>query len=563
MVEARKLLSLADPYVVSSEGTLNPAYPSGRLLVEAEEGGPSVRVICVAVQEGRVLVAVPHSSWHRTVAQRILAPGTFKKPIAVEVASCQEEDREEMAEAMIKVWMGYFTLDYANLLDEFAIVFDEVDYDFEPSGLLPTADSLKELAMEHFAFFSAEEHQEEAVGEDFGSVLLSDRVTRLEDLMNEVNTNLAKLVSQSGEASSSIGARAKSAPARPSALRSPKVKIQPKATMIPPSSREMDFPDLDPSVVAAAMQAGIEASTLEQMQQLVNVNKKGAKSLKQSSVVPMSNALSESEEEEEVEENTASGSAAGSSDPMHNVLNKLTDIVGQLAKQKNKKGSKLDQALDGVTSQGDTSSSTGLKRAAAARRTLRMALTESLEDIYSNIERLMAEDILSQTLAPGLSAPSFSARSWVEHRSCIGAFKAVAHCSWGIAGVIDALRGGRTAEARARSNLLLLQIDQSCADRGSWSLAAELSLESVPPLSRMSSHLPPDTASGEAPYSRILDSRWAEICLSYLRDQDDFATRRRNLGKPKKDSEMPDKEEPDKWRRPKPKPKAKASPDSQ
>ena len=277
MVEARKLLSLADPYVVSSEGTLNPAYPSGRLLVEAEEGGPSVRVICVAVQEGRVLVAVPHSSWHRTVAQRILAPGTFKKPIAVEVASCQEEDREEMAEAMIKVWMGYFTLDYANLLDEFAIVFDEVDYDFEPSGLLPTADSLKELAMEHFAFFSAEEHQEESVGEDFGSVLLSDRVTRLEDLMNEVNTNLAKLVSQNGEASSSIGARAKIAPARPSALRSPKVKIQPKATVIPPSSREMDFPDLDPSVVAAAMQAGIEASTLEQIATIGQCEQEGSK----------------------------------------------------------------------------------------------------------------------------------------------------------------------------------------------------------------------------------------------------------------------------------------------
>ncbi len=71
---------------------------------------------------------------------------------------------------------------------------------------------------------------------------------------------------------------------------------------------------------------------------------------------------------------------------------------------------------------------------------------------------------MSQALVPGVGSQSCSARSWVEHRSRIGAFRSVAHCSWGVAGVIDALKAGRVAEARARSNLLLLQIDQSCVD---------------------------------------------------------------------------------------------------
>lgn len=559
MVEPKKLLALPDPYVVSSEGAVNVTYPTGRLLVESEEGGPSVRVICVASFEGRVLVAVPHSVWHRSVAQRILAPGSFKKPSAVEVSACRDENREEAVEDTIKIWMGYFTRDYANFLDEFAMVFDEVEYDFEPPGLVPTAESLKELAAEHFAFFSAAEYQADDGVEDVGSAALSDRVSRLENLMTEVNVNLAKLVSGNAPASLGTGARAKAPPpSRPSALRPPKVSFQDQPPTGFAQVAEDDYPDLDAAVVAAALQAGIDPSTLDQMQQLVNVNKKGAKSLRQQTVVPMSNALSDSEEEEQAAVPDGSGSVRASSDPMQDVLGKLTDIVGQLAKQKTKKGTKLEQALDGVLGHNDASSSTGLKRAAAARRTLRAALTESPTDIYTNVERLMAEDILSQTLGPGISSPSFSARAWVEHRSSIGAFKAVAHCSWGIAGVIDALRGGRIAEARARSNLLLLQIDQSCVDRGSWQLAAELSLENVPPLAKMASHQIPDTNSGEAPYSRILDSRWAEICLSFLRDQDDFASRRRSLGKPKKLQDTEEKEEVDKARRAKAKAKAKA-----
>lgn len=49
-------------------------------------------------------------------------------------------------------------------------------------------------------------------------------------------------------------------------------------------------------------------------------------------------------------------------------------------------------------------------------------------------------------------------------------------------------------------------------------LAAELGLEAGPPMSVLEQHKLPSVASGESPYSHILDPRWAEVSLSHLRD---------------------------------------------
>ena len=77
----------------------------------------------------------------------------------------------------------------------------------------------------------------------------------------------------------------------------------------------------------------------------------------------------------------------------------------------------------------------------------------------------------------------------------------------------------------------LLQIDQASVDRGSWTLAAELSLEQGPPLTAMSQHVPPDVMQGDSPFSKLLDARWAEVSISHLRDQDEYLTKRRNIGR--------------------------------
>ena len=56
------------------------------------------------------------------------------------------------------------------------------------------------------------------------------------------------------------------------------------------------------------------------------------------------------------------------------------------------------------------------KRSAAARRALRAMLVEKLGEISALIEKLMWEEISFQTLVPGVHAPAFSCRAWVEQQ---------------------------------------------------------------------------------------------------------------------------------------------------
>ena len=178
------------------------------------------------------------------------------------------------------------------------------------------------------------------------------------------------------------------------------------------------------------MQAGIPRASLSEMQMLMGKNAKGARALRQERPSKLTGVLSETEEEFE-EGGTAKATPA---DPMTDAVSKLTEIMGHLTNSTQKKGkSKLDLALDGVaSSSAESSSMLGVKKSAIARRALRSSLHESPEDIYGLIERLMAEDMFSQTLPPGVSVPSFTARSWIEHRSHIGAWKSIAHTSWGV-----------------------------------------------------------------------------------------------------------------------------------
>ena len=165
---------------------------------------------------------------------------------------------------------------------------------------------------------------------------------------------------------------------------------------------------------------------------------------------------------------------------MENAFSKLTELVGLLAadRVKKAKASKVELALDSLVSGsgGDSSGAAVGKRAAAARRALRTALIEAPEEIYNVVERLL-QDLTSRTVAHGMPKADINARAWIEHRSRIGAYKTSAHCAWGVGGILDDLIQGRTAHARARASLLLLQLDQCAVDKGDWTLASELSLE--------------------------------------------------------------------------------------
>ncbi len=523
--------------------------------------GPSVRLILVTKIENSYLGAVPQSAWDRLVAKRALPRNFLSKAVRVLVKNCREDDRSSAGDSDSVLWLGFIGADYSGAIELSNPESEAVEIDFGEDPL-PYADALVHVAQDHFAFFSAEEGAEEVPAQESGSEKLAERVGHLEIMIQNLNATMASLVPTTPGTPKVTFAE----PAPPAvAYKLPTAKPRAKTQATVQVETEEKFPDLDAGVVNAALQAGVEPGALEEMQALMAKNPKGAKALKQNRSVPLtSNVLSESEEDEAEEP----GSQAGSSDPVATALAKLTKIVGHLSSDKKKRAgtSRLETALDGalVGHGGESSSSLGGKKSAMARRILRGTLQDSPDEIFSLIEKLMAEDVLSQTLQPGLSLPSFTARGWVEHRSKIGPYKAVAHASWGIAGVLDQLRKGNSSAARARCCLLLLQLDQSCVDKGNWGLASELSLEAPPPFGSLSQRLAPSVHDGDLPYSRLLDPRWAEVALAHLKDQDDYLARRRNLGKKAVgDQDDPPSPGPKKAAKYKAKPKAAPAADSQ
>ena len=213
-------------------------------------------------------------------------------------------------------------------------------------------------------------------------------------------------------------------------------------------------------------------------------------------------------------------------------VGKLTSIVGSLAAEKErKKKPGLDSLLDGAHGLGDPVSSGGGKRSSIARRALTKALTHSPQELYMLIQKLMEEDLQGRVMTPNMPRAALSARAWVEHRSYIGQYKTLAHAAWGVSGIriIDCLVGGRVDEARARANLMLLQLDQVATDRGSWQLASLLSLETLPPFANLATHHPPDVSMGEQPFSKLLDPRWSEVALAQLKETDEYLEKRKKL----------------------------------
>ncbi|CAK8991885.1 Endoglucanase [Durusdinium trenchii] len=479
-------------------------YPLGTLIFAA--GSAASQVVFVAKLEGQVLAAVPFSSWHRRRNQRLLPPDALTKVISAEVATADPEDRMVLMHGEnLKLWLGFLREDLVPDVaflspDDEAHLSEEVQI-FSLDGYnqaWPSAQALVDVGQDHFAFFTVPEELGELPepppalapsgmlrGEGSGSPDLSLRVQKLEDT---VGTMVAQ---------------------------------EPPATA---------YPLLDPAMVRSALSAGMDEKVLVEMQSLMASaapTKKKLKEPRQVTIKP-SGPLSETEEDEA--EQQGSGSAGLSSDPMTLAVGKLTSIVETLAADKERrKKPGLDLLLDGAHGPGDPVSSGSGKRSSIARRALMKALTHSPQELFMLIEKLMEEDLQGRVLAPGMPPATLSARAWMEHRSYIGQYKTLAHSAWGISGVLDCLIGGRVDEARARANLMLLQLDQVAADRGSWQLASLLSLESLPPFANLATHHPPDVSMGEQPFSKLLDPRWSEVALAQLKETDEYLEKRRKL----------------------------------
>lgn len=229
------------------------------------------------------------------------------------------------------------------------------------------------------------------------------------------------------------------------------------------------------------------------MESLIAQNQKAARA-KDLVDRPRTDPLSEDDVVDPEIDGEPLGEEGGSAEQTSGVdaaLVKLTSILQLLTDDKQKKAtaSKLDLALDGASGASSelTLQGTG-KKAAAARKALRSAYIERPEQISQLIEKHMYEDLNSQVLPPGLPPRGLNERAWVEHRSRISNYKASVYCSWSTAAVLDDLINGRYHMARARAGVLLLMLGQASIDRGSWTLAGELSLENPPPFSAYANH---------------------------------------------------------------------------
>ena len=516
------------PLLVDSSGRVTVHFEFAALTIDS---GVTVELVPVALIDTKLLVAIPSSAWHRQSARRVLPSEGFSRIVPVDVLQCALSDRSVPLEATTRVWMGFVEQDQMAEM----VSADDVeclDHQFlvgNSPGYLPYAAGLVDAAQEHFAFLSAEEPPLTAEDGDVESGLgMEARLNRVEKTLEKLSGSLQVLVD-------------KKVKDHPRVTFSPSVEQQFGTKTRGRGSQAEKYPDLDASVVTAALSAGVSEKALQEMQKLIGLGLPKAKKLQEPALgqspkrMAKKDVLSESESEEEDDAGDSGLQSSSSTPAVEKSLRQLTKIVSALTLEKRKKSqvSRVEAALDGISSTGLTDSGTlgSGKKAAAARRVLRTSLMESPEEIYQLVERYMMEDLCLATQTPGQPQPTLSARAWIEHRSRIGSFKTSAHCAWSAGGILDALISGNTPLARARASLLVLMLDQTAVDKGSWTLSSELSLEPPPPMSVLASHVPPDLANGEVPFSKLLDARWAEISLTHLREAEEYLSRRTKLGR--------------------------------
>ena len=190
---------LSPPYV-TLDGRTDFNYPVG--LLELHDT-LSIQVIFISLLEGKTLVALPQTAWHRLKAQRILPPQGLSKATLAEVAVAEPDDRMALLEQdTMKVWLGFLRTDLVDQVrfpeeDEEA---DEHTHTFSPDGVLglyPAAQALVDVAHEHFAFFTAE-GEPAAPQEGSGSQLLDARVDKLEESLAVISKNLQTLLARDG-----------------------------------------------------------------------------------------------------------------------------------------------------------------------------------------------------------------------------------------------------------------------------------------------------------------------------------------------------------------------------
>ena len=480
-------------------------YDLAHLQLGAEGETFSINLIPIAEIDKALLVAVPLSSWSRTVNDRLLPKGGLQKAVLVEVASVLVEEPERAESARVtKLWVGLLAKNLRRALQPGGMddaATDVFTYDEELGVMfMPSGPALAQLADEHFAFMSAVSGEQEVQSMD-------ERIGKLEETMELVRKGLERVLPQGerklGKSGPDVGDRAE----------------QPALTR--PTGEPRRLSGLDPTVVASAREAGISEQQLGALAKLFG---KGGKLGDAPGLRRKAADLSETEEDEDAEADDEDVELYAEKPSIEKAVAQLTKIVGSLA-QKKKSGRDLETLLDGVEGGESASSSGGGKTKAAAYKKLRASLEEDPKTVYRAVEKLLERDFLSVRSGPGAGARSATSRAWLEHRSHLGNFPNTVRMAWIVAGIHDALRQGAHEEARARCAVALAAIDQAALDQGNWTLAQEVLLEQPAPYQAFSHRRTPD--SWELAGSRLLDERWVEVLMWKVKDRDAYFEARR------------------------------------
>ena len=133
------------PFVVA-EGEINFEFPVHLFLVDPFEGvPPSIQILYIAEFDGKILAAVPHSAWHRTISKRAIPASCLTKTSLLEVQACRMSNRfEAEPEEKLKLWVGFLNREFEKSVHTFIADF-KCDHYFdgdEEDPLLPFAQSL-------------------------------------------------------------------------------------------------------------------------------------------------------------------------------------------------------------------------------------------------------------------------------------------------------------------------------------------------------------------------------------------------------------------------------------
>lgn len=433
-------------------------------------GGSNCSVIAIAVLDNKLLVAVPQEVWHRTVSQRLLGPRGLSKPALCSVAARPVGSLEGEDEPFsCKLWVGFLlgTLeDSITFPDEL-----EVTYGFGPADgppLVPVKGALLEVANDRYVFQTAESGS--AV--DLESSGLDGRLKFLEDSIIQIQKSIAGLSSvPPGAEGSKPTAGGLSAGSGSSAPR-PTSKAKAVNAAAKPGLARGALAGMDPTVVQAAMAAGVPEKHLVEMAQVLKQRPSTLDDAPRARKKSVWSPLDESEEEEEAEAADGAGAEAGSSSEVGKALTKLTQICSTLVDQKQKKGD-LEHLLDGsgLASSSESQNVPSSRRNAAALRALQRALKENPRLVYQSIEANLLSDFHAQPTAPGEPFGTATVRGWLTSRSRLQNFTSHVRWSWQVAGVWDSLIRGSHEEARARCAVLIAAADQAAIDSGNWIMA--------------------------------------------------------------------------------------------